>query len=206
MPIKYVILYIIVILQRHKTRGYLSAMALNKQTFEDRLDESRIVVVLGYLNSESASKIIFKLLTLSTIDEKEEIQLFISSSGGSYLDMMAICDTLNTIPNPVTGICIGAVHGFATLLLAKCTKGRRFALKHSEINFSQPYGYLAPGANQQTEIAIEAREARIKREAFEIEMAKATGQTLDKIHADCEVGVTLTAEESKDYGIIDEIL
>ena len=107
MPIKYVILYIIVTLQRHKTRGYLSAMALNKQTFEDRLDESRIVVVLGYLNSESASKIIFKLLTLSTIDEKEEIQLFISSSGGSYLDMMAICDTLNTIPKAIVFVTYG---------------------------------------------------------------------------------------------------
>ena len=181
-------------------------MALNKQSFEDRLDESRIVVVCGYVDGNSASKIIFKLLSLSAISEKEEIQLFISSSGGSYLDMMAIYDTLNTLPNPVTGVCIGAVQGYATLLLAKCTKGRRFALSHSELSFNQPYGYLAPGSNQQTEIAIEAREARVKREVFEKELCACTGQLLEKIHADCEVGVTLSAEEAKDYGIIDDIL
>ena len=180
-------------------------MLMNK-TFEDKLDESRIVVVSGYLDGASASKIIFRLLSLSAVNEREEIQLFISSSGGSYLDMMAIYDTLNTLKTPLTGICVGAVSGYATLLLSKCTKGRRFALKHSEISFSQPYGYLAPGSSQQTEIAIEAREATVKREVFEKELCLCTGQSFEKVHSDCENGVILTAQEAKEYGIIDEIL
>ena len=181
-------------------------MALNKQSFEDRLDESRIVVVCGYVDGGSASKIIFKLLSLSAISEKEEIQLFISSSGGSYLDMMAIYDTLNTLSNPVTGIAVGMVNDHATLLLAKCTKGRRFALKHTEISFSQPSGYIAPGSNQQTEIAIEARELFVKRETFERELAKCTGQDYETVHEDCEDGVVFSAQQALEYGIIDEIL
>lgn len=181
-------------------------MTYTKESFEDRLDKSRIVVICGDINSESASKIIFRLLTLSSINEKEEIQLFISSASGDYSDMMAIYDTLSTLSAPISGICVGNVGNFATLILAKCTKGKRFSLSHGEITFSQPYGYLAPGTNQQTEIAIQAKESSLKREVFETELAKCTGQSLEKIHADCEVGVVLSAKEAKEYGIIDEIL
>ena len=175
-------------------------------TFENRLSESRIIYICGYVDSKYASDIILKLLTYSTQDENEEIQLFISSHGGSDLDMMAIYDTLNTLSNPVTGIAVGMVNDHATLLLAKCTKGRRFALKHTEISFSQPSGYIAPGSNQQTEIAIEARELFVKRETFERELAKCTGQDYETVHEDCEDGVVFSAQQALEYGIIDEIL
>ena len=177
-----------------------------QDTFENRLSESRIIYICGYVDSKYASDIILKLLTYSTQDEKEEIQLFISSHGGSDLDMMAIYDTLNTLPNPVTGIAVGMVNDHATLLLAKCTKGRRFSLAHTEISFSQPSGYIAPGSNQQTEIAIEARELFIKRETFEKELAKCTGQDYETVHEDCENGVVFSAQQALEYGIIDEIL
>ncbi|MBQ7408930.1 MAG: ATP-dependent Clp protease proteolytic subunit [Clostridia bacterium] len=177
-----------------------------QKKFEDRLSESRIISITGYLDSNAAANIIFSILSMSAASEDEDIQLFIASQGGSHLDMMAIYDTLTTVKCPVVGVCVGSASGYAALLLAKCTKGKRFALKHSEINFSQPYGYLSAGSNQQTEIAIEAREAKIKREVFEAEMAKCTGKSVDQIHDDCEVGVTLTAEQAIEYGIIDEIL
>lgn len=181
-------------------------MPFNKKKFEDRLEDSRIIPVVGEINSALASEIIFKLLAFSAVDEKREIQLYFSSNGGNYLDIMAIYDTLTTIKAPVVGVCVGCVSGYATLLLAKCAKGRRYALKHSEIAISQPYAFLAPGANQQTEIAIEAKEAFLKREIFERELCASTGVDLQKIHNDCEIGVTFTAEEAKAYGIIDEIL
>ncbi len=181
-------------------------MSAYNDTFENRLDESKIIYICGYVDSKYASDIIFKLLTYSAQDEHEEIQLFISSHGGSDLDMMAIYDTLNTIPNPVTGIAVGMVGDHATLLLAKCTKGKRYSLAHTEISFSQPYGYIAPGANQQTEIAIEAKELFIKREVFEKEMCACTGQLPEVVHEDCEKGVVFTAQEALEYGIIDEIL
>ena len=181
-------------------------MSSSRDSFENRLAESRIINICGYVDSKYASNIIFKLLTYSAHDENDEIQLFISSHGGSDLDMMAIYDTLNTIPNPVTGIAVGMVNDHATLLLAKCTKGRRFSLAHTEISFSQPHGYIGPGANQQTEIAIEARELLVKREVFEREMCKCTGQLPEVVHEDCEKGVIFTAAEALEYGIIDEIL
>jgi ATP-dependent Clp protease protease subunit len=181
-------------------------MSYNSSDFEQRLKESRIIVICGYVDSSTASKIIFQLLSYSAVDPNEEIQLFISSYGGEHLDMMAIYDTLSTLQNPVSGICVGSVNSYATLLLSKCTKGRRFALRHSEICFSQPHAYIGAGANQQTEIAIEAREVGVKRKVFEEELAKCTGQDLETVHADCEHGVRFTTEEALAYGIIDEIL
>ena len=181
-------------------------MSYNSSDFEQRLKESRIIVICGYVDSSAASKIIFQLLSYSSIAPNEEIQLFISSYGGGHLDMMAIYDTLSTIESPVCGICVGSINSYATLLLSKCTKGRRFALRHSEICFSQPSAYIGAGANQQTEIAIEAREASIKRKVFEEELAKCTGQDLETIHADCELGARFSTEEALAYGIIDEIL
>ena len=85
-------------------------------------------------------------------------------------------------------------------------KGKRYALPHATITFEQPYGMLSAGPNQQTEIAIQAREATNKRKVFEELMAEVTGQEVAKIHTDCEFGVEMTAEEAKAYGIIDRIL
>ena len=181
-------------------------MPFNKKDFEQRLEDSGIIPIVGEINSNTASRIIFKLLAFSTIDEKREIQLYFSSTGGSYLDVMAIYDTLSAIKNPVVGVCVGCVSGYATLLLAKCSKGKRFSLSHGEISISQPYAFLAPGSNQQTEIAIEAREALLKRQTFENELSACTGTSIEKIHLDCENGLTLSAEQAKAYGIIDEIL
>ena len=181
-------------------------MPFNKKDFEQRLEDSGIIPVVGEINSNSASRIIFKLLAFSTVDETREIQLYFSSTGGSYLDVMAIYDTLAIIKNPIVGVCVGHVSGYATLLLAKCSKGKRYALKHGEISISQPYAFLAPGSNQQTEIAIEAREAGLKRQIFEKELSVCTGNCIQKIHQDCENGLTFSAEEAKAYGIIDEVL
>ena len=96
-------------------------MPFNKKDFEQRLEDSGIIPIVGEINSNTASRIIFKLLAFSTIDEKREIQLYFSSTGGSYLDVMAIYDTLSAIKNPVVGVCVGCVSGYATLLLAKCS-------------------------------------------------------------------------------------
>ena len=181
-------------------------MPFDKRDFEQRLEDSGIIPVVGEINNDSASRIIFKLLAYSTANENREIQLYFSSVGGSYLDVMAIYDTLAAIKNPITGVCVGHVSGFATLLLAKCTKGKRYALKHSELAISQPYAFLAPGSNQQTEIAIEAREAFLKREIFERELSLCTGNSVQKVHDDCENGSTFSPVEAKAYGIIDEIL
>ncbi len=179
---------------------------VGEKSLREKLDESRIIIVNGYVDKEQASDIIFKLLTFSAISEKEDIQLFIGSEGGSYLDMLAIYDTMQSIPNKISGTCVGMADGYATLILASCTKGKRYALKHAEISFEQPYGSLQEGPNQQTEIAIEAKEVATERKIFEELMAKVTSQDVAKIHGDCEVGVSFSAEQALEYGIIDGIL
>lgn len=163
-------------------------------------------MLCGYIDNEKASDAVFKLLKFSGKDEKEPIQLYIGSEGGSYLDMLAIYDAMQAIPNPISGTCVGVADGYSALILASCNKGMRYALKHAEISIEQPYGFLGAGANQQTEIAIEAKEIATERKIFEELMAKVTGQDLEKIHADCELGIELNAEQAKEYGIIDEIL
>ena len=173
---------------------------------ENLLDNSRIILVNGYIDSAKATEVIFKLLRFSQEKEDEDIQLYISASGGSYLDVMAIYDTLNVIKTPVSGICIGAISDYAALLLASCTKGKRYALNHSEISLNQPYGFLGAGVNQQTQIAIEAQQITMEREMFEKTLASLTGKTYKQIHSDCEFGIDLKATDAKKYGIIDEII
>lgn len=177
-----------------------------EKSLSEKLEESRIILICGGIDAEVASDIIFKMLTMSAQDDKKDIHLYIGSGGGEYLDMLAIYDTMRSIPNDIAGTCVGMASDFAALLLASCTKGKRYALKHSSIEFEQPYGYLHAGGNQQTEIAIAAKEATTERKIFEELMAKATSQDIARIHQDCEMGIELTAEEAKEYGIIDVIL
>lgn len=181
-------------------------MAKEARSLGEELEESRIIVVSGYVNSDKAASIIFQMMDYNAKSEKEDIQLFIGSGGGSYLDMMAIIDTMNTIKAPISGTCVGMADGYSALLLACCAKGKRYALRHSQISFEQPYGMLQSGANQETEIAIEAKEVKLEREIFENMLAQKTNTDFDKIHRDCEVGVSLSAQQALEYGIVDEIL
>lgn len=176
-----------------------------QKSLEQRLDENRIILICGGIGGEMTSNIILKLLTMSARDEKADIHLYIASPGGEYLDALAIYDTMRSLPNDITGTCMGIVADYAVLLLAACKKGKRYALKHTKIKIEQPKGILA-GRNQQTEIAIEAREVTTKRKVFEELMAEATSQDLSQIHQDCEFGRIFTAEEAKEYGIIDVVL
>ena len=177
-----------------------------EKSLDEKLYESRIIVLCGGIGPDDASAIMLQLLRFSAEDEKEDIHLYFGTSAGRYLDMLAIYDTIRSIPNDVTGTCIGKVTNFTALLLASCTKGKRYALEHSEFALDQPNGILDAGSNQQTEIAIAAKEATNTREIFEALMAEATSQDVAKIHADCEYGIELTASEAKEYGIIDVIL
>lgn len=172
-------------------------------TFEQRLNESRII---PFYDGCSATEIIFKLLQYKADDPSQEIQLFISSSGGESHEMMAIYDTIKTMPNPITAVAFGAVYGYAALILAACSKGRRFSLKNTEFSLCQPRGVFSVGANQQTEVAIEAKNLLKKREDLEKALAFETGRDIGLIHNDLEHDIDLTAEEAKQYGLIDEIL
>ena len=176
------------------------------KSLKELIYENGIVFITTLDNSEQASDIIFKLMEISQQTPEKEIRLYISSRGGSYLDMMAIYDTIKAIKNPISGYCIGNAHQFAALLLAACNKGHRFILEHSEVFITQPHGFLGSGGNQETEIVIAANEATQERKVFEEALALETGKTIEEIHNDCENGLTLHGREAIAYGIVDHVL
>ena len=144
-----------------------------------------------------------QLLFLESEDPGKDINLYINSPGGSVTAGMAIFDTMNYIKCDVSTICIGMAASMGAFLLAGGTAGKRFALPNSEIMIHQPLG----GAKgQATEIEIAAKHILRTREKLNAILAERTGQPLDVIQRDTERDNYMTADEAKDYGLIDQIM
>lgn len=176
------------------------------KSLRELLDENAIVFLPTIDSSAHSSEVIFRILSIAQADPKKEIKLYISSFGGTYLNMMSIYDTIKAVKNPVSAYCIGNADQYAALILAACNKGKRYILKHSEVSVWEPNGYLDVGANQETEIVIAAKEAKQERDTFEKLLAKETGQPVEKIHQDISSRLDLNAEEAVKYGFVDVIL
>jgi len=168
-----------------------------------RLLKERIVFLGGPINDLVANTIIAQLLFLESQDPKREIKLYINSPGGLVTAGLAIYDTLQYVSCPISTICIGMAASMAAVLLAAGEKGKRFALPNSEIMLHQVMG---EAGGQAIEIEISARHIiSIKNRLNQI-LAKHTGQPIKKIEKDTDREFYLTAEEAKNYGIIDEII
>ncbi len=164
-----------------------------------RLLKDRIIMLSGEINDQMANSIIAQLLFLDAQDNTKDISLYINSPGGVITSGLAIMDTMNFIKSDVSTIAIG----MAAILLTSGTKGKRFALPNSTVLIHQPLG----GAQgQQTDIQIAANEILKSRKKLNQILHETTGQPLDKILKDTERDNYLSAEEAKDYGLIDEIL
>lgn len=168
-----------------------------------RLLNDRIIVLSEDVNSSSASVIVAQLLYLEGQDPEKDIYFYINSPGGSISDGMAIHDTMNYIKCDVSTICVGMAASMGAFLLSSGTKGKRLALPNAEIMIHQPSG----GAQGQvTDIEIHAqRIADVKRRLNEI-LAKNTGRPVEEVARDCERDHFLTAEQAKEYGIVDKVI
>ena len=167
-----------------------------------RLLNDRIVFLGEAIDDHVANTVVAQLLHLESDDPEKDISLYINSPGGVITAGLAIYDTMQFIKCDVSTICIGQAASMAVPLLAAGTKGKRFALPNSRIMIHQPSG----GAQgQQTEIEIMAKEILYARERLNQILAEHTGQTLDRIHEDTERDHFMSAEEAKEYGIVDEI-
>ena len=168
-----------------------------------RLLNDRIVFLSGEVDNNSASLIVAQMLYLEAQDPDKDIQFYINSPGGSVTDGMAIYDTMQYIKCDVSTICVGLAASMGAFLLSSGTKGKRIALPNAEIMIHQPLG----GAQgQASDIAIHAEQIlRIKKKLNEI-LAKNTGKPLEVLEADTDRDHFLTAEEARDYGLIDEII
>lgn len=168
-----------------------------------RLLNDRVIFLSDQVNDTTASLVVAQMLFLEAQDPDKDISFYINSPGGSVSAGMAIYDTMNFIKCDVSTICIGMAASMGAFLLSAGTKGKRFALPHSEIMIHQPLG----GAKgQATDIEIQAKQIlRIKATLNEI-LAANTGKPLEIIEKDTDRDNYMTAEEALDYGLIDKIL
>lgn len=168
-----------------------------------RLLKDRIVFLGTAVDDIVANLVIAQMLYLESQDPDKEIFFYLNSPGGRVSSGMAIFDTMNYIKPPVCTFCMGQAASMGALLLAAGHKGKRYALPHSRILIHQPLGGFQ---GQATDIDIQAREIlRLKEELNDI-LAELTGQALPKIQSDTERDYYMSAQQAKDYGIIDEII
>lgn len=168
-----------------------------------RLLKERVVFLVGQVEDYMANLIVAQLLFLESENPDKEISLYINSPGGSVTAGMAIYDTMQFIKPNVNTVCIGQAASMGALLLTAGATGSRYALPHARIMIHQPLGGYQ---GQATDIDIHAKEIlRIRHELNQI-MAKHTGQKMAKVEKDTERDNFMSAEEAKDYGLIDEVI
>ena len=168
-----------------------------------RLLKDRIIMVTGEINDDMASIIVAELLFLQSEDPNKDINMYIMSPGGVITAGFAIYDTMKSLSCDVSTICMGMAASMGAFLLAGGTKGKRFALPNSEIMIHQPLG----GAKgQATDIQIQAENIKKCRTKLENLLANFTNKSIDIIHKDCERDNYMSADEAKEYGLIDGII
>lgn len=168
-----------------------------------RLLQDRIIMLSGEVNDDIASLVTSQILFLESQDPTKDIHLYINSPGGSVSAGFAIYDTMNYVKCDVSTICMGLAASMGAFLLAGGAKGKRLALPNAEIMIHQPSG----GAKgQETEIRIVAEQILKTRERLNQILSENTGKPLDIIAADTERDNYMTAQEAKEYGLIDEVI
>lgn len=167
-----------------------------------RLLKERIVFVTGGIEDHMANLVVAQLLFLEAEDPKKDIFLYINSPGGSVTAGLSIVDTMNHIKPDVVTVCTGMAASMGSIILSQGAKGKRAILPNAEVMIHQPWG----GAQgQAADIEITAKHILKTRDTLNKMLAKATGQKLAKIEKDTDRDFFMDAEESKKYGIVDEI-
>ncbi|MBA3063406.1 MAG: ATP-dependent Clp endopeptidase proteolytic subunit ClpP [Atribacteria sp.] len=168
-----------------------------------RLLKDRIIFLGTEIDDMTANIVIAQLLFLEAADPDKDIYIYINSPGGSVSSTIAIYDTIQYIRSDVSTICIGMAASGAALILASGAKGKRFVLPNSRIMVHQPLG----GAQGQvTDIEIQTRELKRIKDTLNKILTHHTGQKLEKIEKDTDRDFYMTAQESKEYGLVDEVI
>lgn len=169
----------------------------------NRLFLERIIFLGKEVDDEIANNIVAQMLYLDSEDPGKDIRLYINSPGGSVTAGLAIFDTMQHIKSDVATICVGLAASMGSFLLMAGTKGKRFALPHSRIMIHQPMGGTR---GQATDIEIEAKEIMRIKHLLNKEYADRTTQPMEKIERDMDRDYFLSAEEAKEYGLIDRVI
>ncbi|HEV2087678.1 MAG TPA: ATP-dependent Clp protease proteolytic subunit [Cryptosporangiaceae bacterium] len=169
----------------------------------NRLLKERIIFLGEQFDDDMANRLCAQFLLLSAEDPKSDIALYVNSPGGSVSAGMAIYDTMQFIPNDVATYGLGLAASMGQFILCAGTAGKRYALPHTRIMMHQPSGGIGGSAS---DIAIQAEQMLYTKRLMQERIAFHTGQTVDQVEADSDRDRWFTAEEAKDYGLIDAVL
>jgi ATP-dependent Clp protease, protease subunit len=169
-----------------------------------KLFEDRIIFLGTPISDDIANAVMAQLLCLQQMDAERDIEIYLNSPGGSFTALTAIYDTMRYIKPDVRTVCLGQAASAAAVILAAGTKGKRLALPNSRILIHQPA--MEGGYGQSSDIEIQAKEVLRIRALMEQMLAEDTGKTPEEVSRDIERDKYLTAEQARDYGIIDEVL
>ena len=168
-----------------------------------KLFEDRIIFMGTPISDDIANAVMAQLLCLESMDPDRDIQIYINSPGGSFTAMTAIYDTMQFIKPDVSTICLGQAASAAAVILASGTPGKRYILPHSRVLIHQPHG---GASGQAVDIEIQAQQSlHIKKVLLEL-IAQHTGQTVEQIETDADRDRWFTAEQAKDYGLVDQVI
>uniref|UniRef100_A0A0G4HB09 ATP-dependent Clp protease proteolytic subunit n=1 Tax=Chromera velia CCMP2878 TaxID=1169474 RepID=A0A0G4HB09_9ALVE len=165
--------------------------------------KNRVIMLANHINDEVANCITAQMLHLAAEDANEPIKLYINTPSGSVTSGLAIFDVMNFVPCPVETVCFGMAAQVGAVLLSAGTKGRRRCLPHARVMLHQPMG----GAQgQAADIEIQAKELLYTRELLNQILSKTTGKPIETIRDDTDRDFFITAQQAKDYGLIDDVL
>jgi len=168
-----------------------------------RLLKDRIIFIGTAIDDHLANTVIAQLLFLQTEDPEKDIHVYINSPGGVVSSGLAIYDTMQYVKPDIAAYCLGQAASMGALLLAAGAKGKRFALPHSKIMIHQPMGGFQ---GQATDIEIHAREILKMKDNLNKILSNHTGQALEKVQTDTDRDFFMSADEAKDYGIVDDVI
>lgn len=174
-----------------------------QMTIGDLLLENRIIFLDGPIHDGSANLIVMKMLFLQSENRHQDIHFYINSPGGSVTATLAMYDIMQFVECDVATYCVGLSASGGAILVAGGAKGKRFALKHSKMMIHQPWGEVG---GQVSDIEIQAQDIIQTRELLNEILAEHTGQTVETIAKDTERDRYLNAGQSKEYGLVDEVL
>ena len=168
-----------------------------------RLLRERIIFIGTPIDDTIANLVCAQMLFLESEDSEKDINIYINSPGGDITALFAIYDTMKYVRPDKSTFCFGQAASAAAVLLAAGTKGKRFALPHARILLHQPYG---GAAGQATDIELQAKEILRMRDLLNEMLANDTGQTTAKVHHDTDRDFIMSADEAREYGVIDEVI
>ena len=168
-----------------------------------RLLKERVIFLVGEVNDQTANLVVAQLLFLESENPDKDISFYINSPGGSVTAGMSIYDTMQFIKPDVSTLCVGFAASMGAFLLAAGAKGKRFSLPNSKVMIHQ---VLGGARGQATDIEIHARDILRTKDQMNKILAERTGQPLEKIQRDTERDYFMTADEAKDYGIVDKVI